>query len=106
VTRPPDPDAVAAAQLRTELRSANTGAAARSIAERALAVKDGLLAAAAYEAAGLAERAAHHPIAAEQDFLAAGAAGDRAGDDATRGRALVRLIELSRWRGDSRRGAA
>ena len=89
----------AAPELRAELGTA-TAARARQIAEAARKLSDDRLAAEALEAAGTAALAAGDPAAAETDLLAMAAAGERAGDDAARGRALLRLLETARWRGE------
>jgi tetratricopeptide (TPR) repeat protein len=93
---PADP---ASGALRTELRTA-TAARARVIADAARKAGNDRLVADALEAAGLAALAASDPASAESDLRAMTAAGERAGDDASRGRALLHLVEAARWRGE------
>lgn len=55
----------------------------------------------AHEHAGLAAFAAFDFASAEQELRAELSAGERTGDDAHRARALVHLLDLERWQGDS-----
>jgi hypothetical protein len=89
-------------QLRDELRGELRGATAeraRQIAEAARTAGLDRLAADALEVAGRAALAADEPTAAEADFQSMATAGERTGDDAVRGRALLALIAAARWRG-------
>jgi eukaryotic-like serine/threonine-protein kinase len=87
------------ATLREELRGASP-ARAREIAAAARTAGDDLLAADAFEAAGLAALATGDADAASADLLAMSAAAERAGNDAARARALLHLLDVARWRGD------
>ncbi len=87
------------AELRGRLRGASD-ADARAIARTAGPLGDALLVADAQEATGLAALAAGDAAKAEQDLRAMRETGERADLDEVRGRALVHLIELARWRGD------
>jgi serine/threonine protein kinase len=93
---PADPGS---APLRDELATA-TPDRARAIAGAARAAGDDLLAADALEAAGVAALAAGAVGPAEADLRAMSSAGERAGNDATRGRALLHLLAVARWRGE------
>jgi tetratricopeptide (TPR) repeat protein len=98
----PDP---ASAALRVRLQGAS-GAQARGIADAATRAGDELLAADAFELAGLAALAAGDATAAEAALVAMKSAGQRAGNDAPHGRALLHLINVARWSGkyaDARR---
>jgi hypothetical protein len=100
---PPD-----TAALRAELRTAATAAATRAIGERARAAGDDALVADALEAATAAAQAAGATPAALDDAFAEETVGERSGDDAMRGRALVRELALQRWLGadaDAQRSA-
>ena len=101
-----DPPANPAAdELRGQLRRA-TPAQARQIADAATRAGDELLAADALEVAGLAALEAGDTAAADAALSAMKQAGERAGNDAPRGRALLHLISSARWSGkypDARR---
>jgi hypothetical protein len=99
---PSDP---ASAALRHRLPGA-TAAQARGIADAAARSGDQLLAADAFEIAGLGALEAGDAAAAEAALSAMKQAAERAGNDAPRGRALLDLIELARASGkypDARR---
>ena len=87
-------------ELRRGLRGA-TPDAARATAVAAQRAGDDLLVAEAYETAVLAGLAAGESTSAiDDDLRAMLSAGERPGSDAVRGRALLRQIEVARWRGD------
>ncbi|TMQ24362.1 MAG: serine/threonine protein kinase [Deltaproteobacteria bacterium] len=88
-----------AGALRGELRTA-AAPRAREIADAARAAGHDRLAADALEAAGVAALAAGDAAAADADFQSMATAGERSGDDAVRGRALLQLIAAARWRGN------
>jgi hypothetical protein len=95
----------ASVELRRRLSGA-TAAQARGIADAATQAGDELLAADAFEVAGLAALAAGDAAAADAALFAMKQAGERAGNDAPRGRALLHLITAARWSGkyaDARR---
>ncbi|HEU4730983.1 MAG TPA: hypothetical protein VFT22_23980, partial [Kofleriaceae bacterium] len=99
------PSSAGSVELRGKLRGA-LPAQAREIAEAASRAGDELLAADAYEVAGLAALAAGDAAAAETALYAMKQAGERAGNDAPRGRALLHLVSAARWSGkyaDARR---
>jgi eukaryotic-like serine/threonine-protein kinase len=87
------------AAMRAELFGADA-ARAREIAGHASGLGDDLLHADALDLAANLEVAAGHFEEAATDFIAAAAVGERNGDDALRGRALLGLFELARMRGD------
>jgi hypothetical protein len=93
------PATAASAALWAELHRA-TPERAREIAGAAHQAGDERLAADAHELAGRAALAAGDIATADADLLAMATAGERAGNDAVRGRALLGMVAADRWRGD------
>ena len=93
------PATAASAALWAELHR-TTPERAREIAGAAHQAGDERLAADAYELAGRAALAAGDIATADADLLAMATAGERAGNDAVRGRALLGMVAADRWRGD------
>jgi hypothetical protein len=89
-----------AARARQIAEAARAATDDRLTADPALAEQFAALAADALEAAGLAALAAGDAAAAHGDFQGMATAGERVGDDAVRGRALLHLLASARWRGD------
>ena len=87
-------------RARQIAEAARAAADDRLTADPALAARFAAIAADALEAAGLAALATGDAAAADDDFQGMATAGDRVGDDAVRGRALLHLLASARWRGD------
>lgn len=90
----------ATSKLRDELRGAVSRPRAEQLAEKATALRDHRLAAEAYEAAALQALAANEVVEAERLLFAELEAGERANDDAARGRARLYLLDVAAWNGD------
>jgi hypothetical protein len=88
------------ARVRQIAEAARAAADDRLTADPTLAARFAAIAADALEAAGLAALASGDAAAADGDFQGMATAGDRVGDDAVRGRALLHLLASARWRGD------
>jgi hypothetical protein len=97
----------AAGALEARGGAGRTASGGASAAERSAAAIDrfaaaslAALAADALEAAGIAALAVGDAAAADADFEKLATVGERASDDAVRGRALLHLIATAEWRGN------